>query len=125
MPQRLGPFSVSIAAALLAAATGRAQEAGLPPSTVAALTKFCADCHSGKTAEARVDLAQLAAAADFSRGFKDWEKVIRMLRQGKMPPQDAPQPSATERMAIAASVEQSLDRYIAAHAGDPGPVLLR
>src|SRR5262245_12024752 len=114
MPQRLGPFSVTIAAALLAAAAGNAQE-GLPPSTVAALTKFCADCHSGKTAEARVDLAQMAAAADFSRGFKDWEKVIRMLRQGKMPPADAPQPSATDRTAVAASIEQSLNAYVAAH----------
>lgn len=121
----LRPFSMSIAMLLLPATICCAAETSLPRDANAALTKYCADCHSGPAAEARIDLAQMAAAADVGRGFKDWEKVIRMLRQGKMPPADAPQPSPAERTATVAAIEKALDEYAAMFAGDPGAVVLR
>ena len=48
-----------------------------------------------------------------------------MLRDGKMPPKDAPQPSDGDRQAAATAIEESLSAYSAEHAGDPGPVVLR
>ena len=52
------------------------------------------DCHGGGLAEARIDLEAMTEAPDFGRGFKDWEKVVRMVRERKMPPKDD---AATER----------------------------
>ncbi|HZN34770.1 MAG TPA: DUF1592 domain-containing protein, partial [Pirellulaceae bacterium] len=111
--------------AALAFASAAAAEPQLPQPAALALTKYCTDCHGKEAAEARVSLARMLADDDFGRAFKDWEKAIRMLRQGKMPPKDAPQPIATERASIAAAIERTLDAYIAKHAGDPGPVVLR
>ena len=48
-----------------------------------------------------------------------------MLRQGKMPPKDAPQPTDAERASASKGIEQALAAYISQHAGDPGPVALR
>jgi len=97
----------------------------LAPAASKLLTQYCTDCHGKDLAEARINLEQMTAEVDFGRAFRDWEKVIRMLRQGKMPPKDAPQPTTAERTAAAAAVESGLTAYIAKNAGDPGPVVLR
>ena len=112
-------------ASLAAARAADAAEAALPAKTTTLVRQYCLDCHGSDLAEARVNLAQMTAAADLGRGFKDWEKVVRMLRDGKMPPKDAAQPAEADRQAAAAAIEQSLSAYITEHAGDPGPVVLR
>ena len=43
-----------------------------------------------------------------------WEKVVRKLRTGVMPPPKSPQPSGTDRLAILKSLESSLDAASAA-----------
>lgn len=88
-------------------------------------SRYCFDCHGKDLAEARINLEQMTAEADFGRAFKEWDKVSRMLRQGKMPPKDAPQPAAGQRLAAAEAIESGLAAYIAKNAGDPGPVVLR
>ena len=76
-------------------------------------------------AEARVDLEAMADGPDFGRGFKDWEKVVRVLRERKMPPKAVPQPSDPQREAVVRAVEAGLRRFIEEHQGDPGPVAIR
>lgn len=102
-----------------------ADDAALAASASAMLRRICLDCHGKDLAEARINLEQMTADPDFGRGFKDWEKVASMLRQGKMPPKDAPQPSAAERAASIAAIDEALNAYITRHAGDPGAVVLR
>src|SRR4051794_4884069 len=53
--------------------------AGLRPL----LQEYCMDCHGGGLAEARIDLEAMTEAPGFGRGFKDWEKVVRMVRERK------------------------------------------
>jgi len=54
-----------------------------------------------------------------------WEKVVRKLRVGAMPPQGMPRPDRATMDSLAASIETSLDRASAA-APNPGrPVLHR
>jgi hypothetical protein len=54
-----------------------------------------------------------------------WEKVVRKLRVGAMPPQGMPRPDRATMDSLAASIEASLDRAAAA-APNPGrPVLHR
>ena len=54
-----------------------------------------------------------------------WEKVVRKLRTGMMPPENAPKPTAAARETFTASLEAALDRS-AARRPDPGaPALHR
>jgi len=46
---------------------------------------------------------------------QEWEKVVRKLRTGAMPPANAPQPSAQDRSALVSWLESSLDTAAAAH----------
>jgi hypothetical protein len=54
-----------------------------------------------------------------------WEKVVRKLRTGMMPPDGAPRPAAAARETFTASLESALDD-LAARRPDPGaPALHR
>jgi uncharacterized protein DUF1592/uncharacterized protein DUF1588/uncharacterized protein DUF1587/uncharacterized protein DUF1585/uncharacterized protein DUF1595/cytochrome c len=80
----------------------------------ATVSKFCVDCHNDaeRTAELTFEsrsLSNVAAEADV------WEKAVRKLRTGMMPPSDQPQPSAEERNLLASWLETSLDDAAAAN----------
>jgi hypothetical protein len=96
-------------------------DSGLRPR----LREYCFDCHGDGVVEGHIDLVAMTDAPDFGRAFKDWEKVARMLRERKMPPEEMPQPDDAQRETIAGAIEAGLDRYIADHRGDPGPVAIR
>jgi hypothetical protein len=65
-------------------------------------------------------------AADLTSGtnLAQWEKILRMTRQGEMPPRTRPQPSAEDRASFTTWLETSLDGYAAAHP-NPGRATLR
>ncbi|HUQ69091.1 MAG TPA: DUF1592 domain-containing protein [Planctomycetaceae bacterium] len=125
--RRLAHAAIATALLLLLAdgASAAAEEAGLNAQAIAVLQRYCIDCHGNESAEARINLAHMSDAPDFGRGFKDWEKVIGMLRQRKMPPQKSLQPADAERDLTVISIERALDAHIEKHAGDPGAVVLR
>src|SRR5579863_6228856 len=71
--------------------------------------QYCVTCHSDKLKTGdlsleSVDVARPGAGADV------WEKVIRKLRVGMMPPQGAPQPNAAARAGMVSYLQTSLDR---------------
>lgn len=81
------------------------------------LDRYCAACHNEKRRSGGLTLTK----AELSRlGAKPevWEKVVRKLRTGVMPPPNMPQPSGVDRLALLASLESSLD---AAWAAKPNP----
>jgi mono/diheme cytochrome c family protein len=71
---------------------------GNPPDaradTQAAIEKYCTSCHNDrlKTAGVVLDPAALVHPGDQS---ETWEKVLRQLRAGTMPPPSAPRPPQT------------------------------
>ncbi|MGH7134894.1 MAG: DUF1592 domain-containing protein, partial [Pirellulales bacterium] len=87
--------------------------------------QFCTDCHGGDSPEAHLNLEQLTAQPEFATQFRNWEKVIERLKDGRMPPADATQPSAEQRRELIEAVTRGLDAYIEEHAGDPGKVVIR
>ena len=95
------------------------------PETQAFLRRYCFDCHGNDLAEAGVNLEKMTGTPDLGRSFKDWENVIRMLRERKMPPEYMPQPGTSQRKAIIQAIDGRLGRYIEQHEGDPGPVAMR
>jgi len=94
-----------------------------PQTHQALVGRYCLDCHneidlSGDLSLEHADFARVEQSPDV------WEKVIRKLRSGMMPPADALQPTATDRAALVAWLERRLDRA-AAVSPDPGPSLAR
>src|SRR5580700_8110110 len=90
----------------------------------ALINQYCVTCHNEKAKTAglmldKLDLGNVGPHAE------TWEKVVRKLRVGAMPPQGMPRPDRATMDSLAASIETSLDRAAAA-APNPGrPVLHR
>jgi hypothetical protein len=88
----------------------------------ATIDRYCVTCHSdrlktaGLTLES-IDTTNIAAAPDV------WEKVVRKVRVGMMPPQGSPAPDAAARTALVSWLTGQLDAHAAAHP-DPGRPLV-
>lgn len=87
------------------------------------LQRYCLTCHNDKLKTAGLSLEQ-ADLTDPPNSAGVWEKVIRKVRVGMMPPQGAPQPDASARQAMVSFLETSLDRAAAANP-TPGRSLVR
>ena len=83
----------------------------------ALLNRYCVTCHSDKLRTGGLSL-QGANLADIPKGAETWEKVIRKLRVGAMPPQGMPRPDKTALDGLASFFETALDR---AYAAKPNP----
>src|SRR5262245_61139693 len=77
------------------------------------LDRYCVTCHNQRlvTAGLKLDDADVANPA---AGAEVWEKVVRKLRTGMMPPPNMPQPSMEDRTALLSWLETSLDKAAAA-----------
>ena len=92
------------------------------PPQRALLDKYCVTCHNqrAKTAGLMLDTMDPAAPSGHA---EVWEKVVRKLRGGLMPPPGLPQPDRAAREALIGSLETSLDSAAAA-TPNPGRVSL-
>ncbi|MBS1792061.1 MAG: DUF1592 domain-containing protein [Acidobacteria bacterium] len=73
------------------------------------INDYCVSCHSQKAKTADVVLEGL----DFNRVGANadiWERVLRKVRTGQMPPAKAPYPEVAETTAFVSWLESSLDR---------------
>ena len=77
------------------------------------LDRYCVTCHNQRlvTAGLMLDEADVANPGD---GAEIWEKVVRKLRTGMMPPPNMPQPPMEDRRALLSWLETSLDKAAAA-----------
>src|SRR5438309_949454 len=111
----------SVLAFVLAAAAAQAQPNAEPRTPNQALVnRYCVTCHNQRLKTAKLELDKL----DVSRPEKDplvWERAIRKLRGGMMPPPGAARPAAVVVQALAASLETALDKAAAANP-NPGSV---
>jgi mono/diheme cytochrome c family protein len=90
----------------------------------AVLDRYCVTCHNsrrrtGGLALDAVDPANVAADPQL------WEKVIRKVKVGVMPPQPMPQPDEPTRMALVGALERALDAAAARHPFPGQPSLHR
>lgn len=89
------------------------------------LKKHCFDCHSGDTLEAEIDLGAATNLDHVRKHSKVWIKVSEMLHSEQMPPKDSEPLAPADRTKLIEWVQAVLKIEAAAHAGDPGPVVLR
>ena len=103
---------------LLGAASGKAvptpSSPGSPADFRPVVDRYCVTCHNErlKTGGLALDTADLT---NVLAGTDVWEKVVRKLRAGAMPPTGMPRPDAATLDAFAASLVSRLD------AADPNP----
>lgn len=80
--------------------------------------KYCVTCHNKRTRQAGLELD--AADVDHpSRDAELWEKVVRKLRTGAMPPVGLPRPDDSTLDGFVTGLEESLDRA-ATESPNPG-----
>src|SRR5215831_6928883 len=127
-----GPVSFLAAAIIaLAIVPGDAQQQeqpGLKPGATAAkpamLNQYCITCHNQRLKTAGL----LLDSMDVEHVEKDaaaWEKVIRKVRTGMMPPSGARRPDRAALDAFAADLEGRLDRAAILAASLDAPSLHR
>jgi mono/diheme cytochrome c family protein len=103
---------------------GAATQIPATTSSRAMLDKYCVTCHNqrlktgGLTLD-RLDLSQV------SEHPEEWEKVVRKLRTGAMPPPGRPRPDQASYDSTAAWLEAELDRAALEHPNPGRPTLHR
>jgi mono/diheme cytochrome c family protein len=109
-----------VVAVVLVGPAGLAQGTAVPSgaaaesSSHAALIKtYCATCHNDRTRSGELSLEH-ADLADISQRAELWEKVIRKVRAGMMPPAGMPRPDAATLEAFVTHLEATIDRAAAA-----------
>lgn len=88
----------------------------------AMLTQYCLGCHSEKLKSGSVVLEKLDPANPAGQ-VDVWERVVRKVRAGMMPPAGSPRPDRAVLDGFAGRLEGALDREAVAHP-NPGAIAL-
>src|SRR5215472_15566043 len=108
------------AGSLLAAPQQAANPAQAANPNQALINRYCVTCHNQRLKTAKLELDKL----DLAHLEKDaliWERAVRKLRGGMMPPPGASRPPVDAVNALATYLEDSLDKAAAANP-NPGSV---
>ena len=89
----------------------------------ALLDQYCVTCHNDKTKRANLTLEKLDLTT-VGDNPELWEKVIRKLRAGVMPPPGMRRPALNEYEGLRDWLETEIDRKAAARGVNPGYVVL-
>ena len=119
--------ALAIIALAICPQTAPAQQAATVPAVVAMsaaseralLDQYCVTCHNQrlKTAGLTLDQLDLAQIHDHA---EVWEKVVRKLRAGMMPPSGLRRPDAPVMESMVTFLEKELDRDAAPNLTPPG-----
>src|SRR5882672_109150 len=93
-----------------------------PASQQDLVNRYCLTCHNDKLQTGGLTLEKVDAAHP-ARDAETWEKVIRKLRAGLMPPSGAPRPDRATLDTFRASLEASIDQA-ASERPNPGATAL-
>jgi hypothetical protein len=112
----------SAGVSLVTAASPQTAAAASPDAQYGTVVRqYCVSCHNDrlKTAELsleKLDVANVASHADV------WEKVVRKLRRGAMPPEGARRPDSVTYKGLTTWLEAELDRAAISHPNPGRPL---
>lgn len=122
----LAVFALAVPVSIQLHAASPTRQATNPPASLAAeqalLNRYCVTCHNQKLKTANVMFDTL----DLAHVGKDagvWEKAVRKLRGGMMPPLGMPRPDPATVKTLVTFLEDRLDQAAQA-SPDPGTVSL-
>jgi hypothetical protein len=99
------------------------------PSTLNATVKqYCAGCHNERVKSDATATGVVLDGTDVARAAEHpemWEKVVRRLRTGSMPPAGMPRPDPATTRALLSNLEGTLDRAAAAKPNPGRPAVHR
>ena len=101
-----------------AGASGQQTATGAASPQRTLLDRYCVTCHNQRLRLAELTLDNIDVT-DVGAHPEIWEKVVRKLRAGAMPPAPRPRPDDATYESFTAWLETELDRAAAAHP-DPG-----
>ena len=124
LPCRSGRFAYRVPS-LMAALAAVVNAAAAAPPAAPFFKQYCVGCHGAKSPAAGVNLEEMLVRPAMDRHFDQWDKVVRVLRQKRMPPPNLPQPPEAGREQAIAAIRAAMTAYANANEGDPGRVTLR
>ncbi len=113
---------VGALALFLMVARGQTEQGAAPANPKATVDKYCVACHNDKARTGGLSLQNIDFT-DIQKNAETWEKVIRKVRGGAMPPQGMPKPDQTSSDALVGFLEGALDKYAMEHP-NPGRATL-
>ena len=87
--------------------------------------KYCAACHLDGQSKGDLSLEGFKDEASVASDKDTWEKVLDNLKDGLMPPEGKPQPTAEERQLLSDWIEHKVLKLDCSSQIDPGRVTLR
>jgi hypothetical protein len=118
---------VAVYTAMMIAAAGYGQAAGPQHGSAASeravLDQYCVTCHNDRlrTANLSLEKLDLASVGDHP---ELWEKVVRKLRAGVMPPPGIRRPALSDYEGLRDWLESEIDRTAAVRGANPGSIIL-
>ena len=119
----LGQATADPVAATPAVHTAATLSSATPDDRKRMLTQFCGGCHNDKSKTAGMSVMPLKAD-NIEAHTATWEKILRRVSLGEMPPRGMKRPSKEEIADFTNWLEGSLDKMGAANP-DPGRATLR
>ncbi len=100
-------------------------ESSFVQDVVPFLKKHCYDCHGLKEPESGLALEKYQKSSNVQTDYEVWEKVLRMLTERQMPPEDSPKPAEAELQKVIAALKAEQGRYDCSKDRHPGRVTIR
>lgn len=97
--------------------------AGFAKDVLPVLQKYCVGCHTGKSAQAGIDLSLAKDAGSVLKDRDSWDRVAQNITSGHMPPTGSPAPTDVQRTTLVSWV-QSTTAAADCLLKDPGHVTL-
>jgi len=89
------------------------------------IDKYCVACHNEDLSEGELDLRSQLDFSSLLGNREHWEEVLQRIRFETMPPEGNPQPTASERSALASAIEVALYGSLCKLNPEPGRVTVR
>jgi cytochrome c5 len=138
---RICNFLILLSAASLMLAAGSSKESKAPVSRKAAegqpeapgfaktvqpfLEETCAACHNEGLASGGLNLGSLITPDSVAKNRDAWDRIVKKMRTGEMPPRDLPRPPADQLGAVIRFLEAEFERADRQIKPDPGRVTAR
>ncbi|MCZ6794551.1 MAG: DUF1592 domain-containing protein, partial [Planctomycetota bacterium] len=125
------PFLAVVLAAALPAAAGEKSGSREPGAFRFAadflpfLERYCTGCHGGKKKKAGLELDAYRDISTIQKDRQVWEKVLHMLLEHEMPPEEKRQPPEARRTQVTDWLRGELAKFDCSEVRDSGRVTLR
>lgn len=86
------------------------------------LARNCAGCHNDRVASGNLNLAPFSGASSLVEGRDTWDRIVKKVRNGEMPPKGMPRPPQADIDRFLTFVTAEFERADARTKPDPGRV---